>query len=285
MSFDEQSVLKRLQRAELEILEVFSEYCAQHNLRWFLDGGTALGAARHQGFIPWDDDIDVGMLREDYDRFIACALDDFPEGYSLHTPETSPGLAGMFAKIYKDGTEFSTEESLAAGIRQGIFIDVFPYDRLAMDKKSSSWQIRNARLWQSLSYLYHSPHIVVPHKGILGSVERAGCRFAHGVARLLLNERGILLHFDKSRLVAGERSDYVLPFAWPNMKPVPIKLIIPASRAHFEGRVYPAPALIDAYLQQMYGDWRKLPKPEDRKTHLPIYVRFADGAEWHAARK
>lgn len=281
MYIDEDSVLLRLQRAELEILEVFSAYCANHNLRWFLDGGTALGAARHQGFIPWDDDIDVGMLREDYDRFIACAQDDFPEGYSLHTPQTSSGLAGMFAKIYRDGTEFSTEESLAAGIQQGIFIDIFPYDRLALEAKLANWQIKNARLWQSLSYLYHSPHIVVPHRGVLGTIERAGCRVVHCAARLLLSERSILTHFEKSQSLVGERSDFVLPFAWPNMKPVPISLIYPARQVYFEGKEYPAPASIEIYLEQMYGNWRELPKPEDRKTHLPVYVRFDDGADWH----
>ena len=65
------SALKRLQETELEILKAFASFCDEHDLEWFIDSGTVLGALRHGGFIPWDDDIDVGMLRDDYDRFLS----------------------------------------------------------------------------------------------------------------------------------------------------------------------------------------------------------------------
>lgn len=102
-----------------------------------MDSGTVLGAKRHGGFIPWDDDIDVGMLRTDYDRFIRLSQSGFIEGYSVHTPDNTEGFAGMFAKIYKDGTSFDTEETLYAGLKQGIFIDIFPYDYLPADQKQT----------------------------------------------------------------------------------------------------------------------------------------------------
>ncbi len=78
----------------------------------------------------------------------------------------------MFAKIYKDGTSFDTEETLHAGLKQGIFIDIFPYDYLPADQKADHRLRRGARFWQSVSYLYHSPVIVVPHKGFVGRLEK-----------------------------------------------------------------------------------------------------------------
>lgn len=119
------SALRRLQETELEILKAFASFCDEHDLEWFIDSGTVLGALRHGGFIPWDDDIDVGMLREDYDRFLRLASQSFVEGYSVHTPDNTEGFAGMFAKVYKDGTLFETRETRDAGLKQGIFIDIF----------------------------------------------------------------------------------------------------------------------------------------------------------------
>lgn len=94
--------LKKLQDIELDILIMLKDFCLQHDISWFLDGGTVLGAARHKGFIPWDDDIDIGMLREDYDRFVSLAKTELPSGYSLHDWSNTPGYSAMFAKVYKD---------------------------------------------------------------------------------------------------------------------------------------------------------------------------------------
>ena len=157
--------LKKLQDIELDILIMLKDFCLQHDISWFLDGGTVLGAARHKGFIPWDDDIDIGMLREDYDRFVSLAKTELPSGYSLHDWSNTPGYSAMFAKVYKDNTKFYTEETIEAGCDQGIFVDIFPYDQLAEDSAQKKKQIRNARIWQSILYLYYTRTIVVPHKG------------------------------------------------------------------------------------------------------------------------
>ena len=275
--------LKKLQAAELEILRVIRDFCAEHNIMWFIDGGTLLGALRHGGFIPWDDDIDIGMLREDYERFVTLAKEGLPEGYSYHDPSNTPGYAAFFGKVWKDKTTFLTEESSEAGCPQGIFVDVFPYDPIAADERRRQQQTSNARLWQSASYLYHARTIAVPHKGFLGTVEKVGCRGAHYAIRGLMSEQSIARRFSQSVLRADEeRSGTYLPLAWPNMKPVPVALIAPTALAPFEGEEFPIPGQAVPFLENMYGDWQTIPAPEDRHTHLPKLLDFGDGTQWRS---
>lgn len=281
---NDDDTLRKLQQTEFQILSTFADYCEREGLNWFIDGGTALGARRHGGFIPWDDDIDVGMLRADYERFVSSARNDFPKGYSVHTPDTTDGIAGMFAKIYMEGTSFDTVESLAAGIQQGIFIDVFPYDRLAADSTIAARQRKQSRFWQNISYLYHSPVVSVPHRGCAGAIERFGCRVVHRLLRIFLTQQTIVRHFNRACLIPESyASDYVLTFAWPEMDGVPIDDLRNPATIEFEGRFLPCPSQIDSYLERMYGDWKILPDESDRKTHLPLHLRFPNGKEWFSS--
>ena len=284
--------LRRLQAEELEILLAVSELCESNGIEWFLMSGTALGAARHGGFIPWDDDIDIGMLRGDYDRFLSVAREGLPDGFSLHTCDNTPGFAGFFAKVYRDGTAFQTEETVAAGCDQGIFIDVFPMDRAAEGAALRS-QLRRAMIWQRASYLYHSGVITVPHRGALGAAERLACRAAHHVVRALFSPEGIRERFERlvERVPAGGASaergpaegapaERYVCLSWPYVDPIRRDVLVPTARMTFEGHEMPVPARCDEYLTLWYGDWRALPAPEDRHTHLPKRIVFSDGAEW-----
>ena len=277
---EKQEALRKLQMVELDILEAFASFCDENNLTWFLDSGSALGAVRHKGFIPWDDDIDVGMLREDYDRFIELTSCQFVEGYSVHTARNTTGFAGMFAKIYKDGTSFDTEETLDAGLNQGIFVDIFPYDYLAEKRIAQLRQRFGAKIWQSVSYLMHSSHIVVPHKGIIGSLERGLCSWAHHIVKRMFSAEIVCRRFENAIKCNSEASSLLLPFAWPNIKGIPEPVLVPVSYAEFEGLSFPCPARAINYLEQMYGNWSIIPDPENRRTHLPLRIDFGDGTVW-----
>lgn len=279
---NQQEALEKLQQEELDMLVVLRQVCEEIEVPWFLDSGSALGAARHQGFIPWDDDIDVGMLRDDYERFLREAPSVMPEGYSLHTFDNTHGFAGMFAKLYRDGTEFVTQETLDAGCEQGIFIDIFPYDALAIDPKQRRRQIRNVRISQYLSYLYHSGHIVVPHKGLLGKLEKAACRCAHVIVRAVCNRERIHDRFNKSILPKSQQSEDLIIFAWAGMQPLTKEILFPTSAAVFCNRQFSVPGQLEYYLETMYGNWRELPAKEDRRSHLPLRLVFSNGESWLA---
>lgn len=274
-------VLRKLQLEELDIVKMLGGFFHEHGLTWFLDSGTLLGAARHGGFIPWDDDMDIGMPRADYVRLLELAPDFLPNGYSIHTFDNTPGFAGMFAKVYRDGTEFETHETIEAGCKQGIFVDIFPYDVLSANDVVRQKQIKNALKWQSLSYLYHAKTIVVPHKGFLGKWEKRGCAVAHSIVSKFFSRDSIERRFLAS-IVPDEPSvdSFMTIFAWAKMTPISYSALVPTANIKFEGCEFPAPADVEGYLSNMYGDWRKLPAPEDRRTHLPQRLVFSDGTVW-----
>lgn len=117
---------------ELEIFEVFRDICERHDLKYFADSGTLLGAIRHSGFIPWDDDMDVAMLREDYDKFIEFAKDELQEPYFLQIPRSDDDYFYGHAKIRKNNTTAIRYIQYPEKYKhhQGVFVDIFPLDNI-----------------------------------------------------------------------------------------------------------------------------------------------------------
>ncbi len=128
------STLRQLQLTMLDILKVYDEFCRKHGLKYSLCYGTLIGAARHQGFIPWDDDLDVCMTRCDYDRFIQLWNKEHPDGYVLQNKENSKYFDQSFTKIRKDHTTFLQDEWEIGNHHTGIFLDIFPMDRIPYKK-------------------------------------------------------------------------------------------------------------------------------------------------------
>ena len=120
--------MNELQKVELDILQHFIEACEKLNVQYFLVCGSALGAKRHGGFIPWDDDMDVGMYREDYNKFMEQAPAILPEGYFLQNYKTDPAYSNVFAKLRNSNTTYIEKTAAELKINHGIYIDIFPLD-------------------------------------------------------------------------------------------------------------------------------------------------------------
>lgn len=120
---------------------------------------------------------------------------------------------------------------------------------------------------------------------MLGEIEKAVCVLLHGIERMRCKDpRQYQDRFDNAigDDNVGQISNECLTLAWPNMAPVPVDDILPTCRAKFEGRSYPVPRCTERYLTTMYGDWKSIPAPEDRHTHLPLLIDFGDGQIWES---
>ncbi len=138
--------MKKVWAVELDLLFQLQQVCEKHNIRWFASGGTILGAIRHKGMIPWDDDIDIMMMRDEYERF--CQLGyEFKEPYFLQTAFTDEGYFHGHAQLRNSETTAIIHDELHANkhFNQGIFIDIFPMDNTVSDQKVLDQQVRNIK--------------------------------------------------------------------------------------------------------------------------------------------
>jgi lipopolysaccharide cholinephosphotransferase len=123
-----QDDLERLQGYQLAMALRVRDICDSHGIKYFFIAGTLLGAVRHQGFIPWDDDLDIGMLRHDYNRFVDLAQNELGPDYFVQTYVTDPHMPLPYAKVRLNGTVLREAGSRDSRWHPGIFIDVFPFD-------------------------------------------------------------------------------------------------------------------------------------------------------------
>ena len=137
----EPKTLKKLHIVEVEILDEIDRVCKKNNIEYFLIGGTLLGAIRHKGFIPWDDDLDVGMTRENYEKFINIAPNELDSKYYLDNFKTNTNCHLPFSKIRKNNTTMDEEATKNFNNHKGIFVDIFPFDKLK-DKFSFFTKLR-----------------------------------------------------------------------------------------------------------------------------------------------
>ena len=126
--------LTQLHQVLYEILEEIVRICDKHNIPYFVIGGTAIGALYDKAILPWDDDIDIGMKREDYNKFLQIASQELREPYFLSWIHTDPHSPYYFAKVKKNNTLFVEEMFKDVPMHQGIFVEIFPFDRIPNNK-------------------------------------------------------------------------------------------------------------------------------------------------------
>jgi len=263
---------KRMQAMLTDMLKWFHAFCEEHGLRYYAIAGTMLGAARHEGFIPWDDDIDVGMPREDYNKLAELLRGKTDGRYVLETPESEAReFTVPFSKLFD--THTTIIESNKYKTKRGIFIDIFPLDGTGATREESERNVadvfktynvllskisgirKGRKLYKNLAVVAFK-FIPVSEKKLLRSIVSKCSRYS----------------FDECDWVGCLVGDYRLKEIMPREYFGEPKLY------KFEDTVIYGVADAESYLTSVYGDWRKLPPPEKQVSHHDYMYASLDEA-------
>lgn len=254
--------LQELKDIEFEILKMFDAFCKENNIRYFISHGTLLGAIRYKGFIPWDDDVDLLIPREDYNRLLALFEDN--ERYRLYAYEKDPEYLFPIAKLC-DMTTRKDEFSYEHGVDLGVDIDLFPLDAWDDDlekAKQEAKYIKRNMFYLSLSKL-KKPDSLNPLKRFVKGVLMIYCK--------MMGSKYFIKKILKASCKEGQQgNNYLGCKAWcvyGERGIIPTEVFAETIDIEFEGEFFPAPKGYDTYLTCLYGDYLPEPPKEKQKTH------------------
>lgn len=270
---ENEEILYKMHKLHLILADELKRICEKNNIKYFMIAGTMLGAIRHQGFIPWDDDMDFGMLRCDYEKFVGCCEKDLNKKiFTLQTDRNDEYYAFNFAKLRLNGTAVYEKFSKSVNTNQGIYIDIFPIDYLYDCKikrfiqKRVFWIARNL-LWVKCGY---------------GSDERKK-RFSYRLA-LMTSKLFSIKFLKKVKYVSitsckNENvfevvtSDGNYGLKKETLKKIWLENVV---QFKFEDREYPGLYYYNDYLSYFYGDYMELPPVNKRNHHGRLRVELGE---------
>ena len=263
--------LRQLQHTQVEILDEIVRLCDKHHLRYYLAEGTLLGAARHRGFIPWDDDLDIAMPREDYERFLKICETDLDSRYFAHSCHTDENYWLIFAKVRKKGTLIDEYNIRNLSVPKGIYVDIFPLDSVTSEAGFLK-RLRTKCIKKIYAVISYKKELDLPMTPFIRLV-------------LLLTKPLSMYRFSRfaERLMRKQnhrKADYYVNYGsyYKTEKQTILKSKYePAVELMFEGKPYTVPRDYDYVLRRAYGDYMQLPPVEKRvQQHKPEYIDFGD---------
>ena len=278
LSEDELAGLKSsLLSMALEVIQV----CESNGIRIALAGGSALGAVRHKGFIPWDDDLDLMMPRSDYDRFCKVFKNTLNDRYELIAPNKGNRYKNRFPKVFKRGTVLKTVGDVDLDLPNGIFLDIFlleniPQSSLVRLVKGFWCNFLMYASSRAEMYVCDNP-ILREHMSATKEIRKAynktiriGKILSVIPLRTWFNWIDRAVQYKKTTGLLGlptGRKHY-----WGEI--FPEEVFLPFSRGTFEGHEVPLPADCDTYLRNLYGDYMQIPPPEKREKHFIVELKL-----------
>lgn len=266
--------LRKMQLTMLDILKYIDKFCGEHQINYSLSGGTLLGAVRHDGFIPWDDDLDICMLRSEYNRFIELWKESKHDEYILQTKESAPKYTQSFAKIRKNHTTFYQKGEIPGDYHMGIFVDIFPIDRIP-----DGFLKKNLFYWQVVRYQIYVREFIPPNsnfviKGVLKLIYSITSPEKRKKRRKKLLDRITKYNSDTSLRLVGIDTLSTM------RKSFSAELLDSYTRIQFEDDTFPCFSNWNEYLTNFYGDYMVLPPKEQRTWyHHPVILDFEHNYE------
>lgn len=267
------SVLHRVWDVELEIMDVIHRICEENNLRYSLGFGSLIGAVRHAGFIPWDDDIDIVMPREDYEKFKHIWLNSAPSFLILQDKNIAPDFTQNFIKIRKDHTTFvQSLEETTTSYHKGIFVDIAPCDRVPTGKT-----MRKLHYFACAVNLLFSREHTSGNTGPIGIVEKMLLKIPKLYRpKLRLLAEQVMKHWNNCASLP-----YICPDTIQNCRRYyPPDLFENTKLTRFQDRNYYVISNPDCFLSVRYGAYMQLPPASERVwKHHPILIDFTHNYE------
>lgn len=268
--------LRKAQLLMLKILKEVHRVCEENGIRYFLSDGTLIGAVRHNGFIPWDDDSDIGMLRDDYEKFIDIAPEKLGKEFCLQIYKTDCGYGHQFGKVLLFGTKWIEQGAIRTSrLFSGIYIDIFPYDK-----------IPTGRLKQKclqFSYNFWSSQVLIKQKYFFYRDIRG---FFHKSYFIVKKAIGLLFSLDYSvrkrdsicmRYKDRDKNFCITKYGgnfWKNQNRS--ESFATFALHTFEDSEFYIPSDYDSILTNLYGDYMTLPPLEKQQNHRIVEYDFSN---------
>lgn len=271
--------LERIKKCEMEIFRDFAKVCEENGLKYWGIGGTGIGAVRHKGYIPWDDDIDLGMTYDDYVKLNEIFMRELADKYTVANCENYKCYPSMNEHICINGTKFITKDAAHLDYPQGIFLDIFPHFKSPLDTKLRVKHGKSMWFWGKVLILRQIPFPVIPYKGAKAKLVHCATFIVSSILKLIPAKWLVSKNYRVSLKYNDLKDNYCYIFTsnskyrdWYFEKDMIDDLV----KYPFEDTEMYFTKNLDEYLTNTYGDYMKLPPEDKRKTHAPIFMQFPE---------
>lgn len=269
--------LNKVQKLQFEMAKEVARVCEQNNISYFICGGTFLGAIRHKGFVPWDDDMDFGMTRDNFEKFLEIAQAELGDKYFVQTWETDPGYGLPFAKVRLNGTEYIEKNSQAANMNKGVYVDIFPWDNIADDEADKKKQ------WYTVHIFWHllmnkCNYDYINKNSMLKRIVAWGLKMTSKLFPLEFIHKNLYKNLTKYRNVQTEKAANFCEGSPMERETWERKWFTEFDKYQFEDTFFYGPKDWDECLTHFFGDYMTPPPESERavghniiKIDLGIY--------------